>query len=361
MASNTGIEWTDATWNPVVGCSIVSPGCTNCYAMQMAARIETMQPASHYAGTTKSVHGHSVWTGKVALAPDHILTAPLRWKKPRRIFVNSMGDLFHESVPDAWIDRVFAVMALCPQHTFQVLTKRSRRMREYCGDIEGSYNIATAILDLLIDRKIDGKITDESNPLADERADDDPALKKWPLPNVWLGVSAEDQTRADERIPDLLTTPAAVRFVSAEPLLSAVDFTSIKVGGADSLYRANALTGDGVDGQRLSWIIAGGESGPEARPMHPDWVRAIRDQCKDADTPFFFKQWGEWAPGENCDFAATRTERTAAWFADRWSFSNLTPRESEEMHRDDAPDLYRIGKRRAGHLLDGIEHREFPK
>ena len=292
MADNTGIEWTDATWNPVVGCSIVSPGCTNCYAMQMAARIEKMQPESHYAGTTKRVNGNAVWTGKVALAPDHILTAPLRWTKPRRIFVNSMGDLFHESVPDEWIDRVFAVMALCPQHTFQCLTKRSGRMLEYCGNIEGSYNIATAILDLLIDRKIDGKITDENNPLADERGDDEPELKNWPLPNVWLGVSAEDQTRADERIPDLLTTPAAVRFVSAEPLLSAVDFTSIKVGGADSLYRANALTGDGFDGQLLSWIIVGGESGPGARvwPGFEDACHSIRDQCRAAGVAFFMKQ-----------------------------------------------------------------------
>ena len=127
MASNSNIEWTDATWNPIVGCSIVSPGCTNCYAMQMAARIETMRP-SHYDGTTKKVNGNAVWTGKVALAPDTILTAPLRWKRPRKIFVNSMGDLFHESIPDADIDRAFAVMALSPQHTFQVLTKRAERM-----------------------------------------------------------------------------------------------------------------------------------------------------------------------------------------------------------------------------------------
>ena len=145
MADNTGIEWTDATWNPVVGCSIVSPGCTNCYAMQMAARIEKMQPESHYAGTTKRVNGNAVWTGKVALAPDHILTAPLRWKKPRRIFVNPMGDLFHESIPDAWIDRVFAVMALAPQHRFQLLTKRAKRMREYCSDPATPFRVAKAM------------------------------------------------------------------------------------------------------------------------------------------------------------------------------------------------------------------------
>ena len=131
MADKTGIEWTDATWNPIVGCSVVSPGCTHCYAMSMAARIEKMTPGSHYAGLTDASKAGPVWNGRLALAPDHILTQPLRWQKPRRIFVNSMGDLFHEDVPDDWIDRVFAVMALAPQHTFQVLTKRAERMRNY--------------------------------------------------------------------------------------------------------------------------------------------------------------------------------------------------------------------------------------
>ena len=289
MADNTGIEWTDATWQPITGCSVVSPGCTNCYAMRLAGTRLREHPSR--AGLTTMSKAGPVWNGQVRFN-EQWLDQPLRWKRSRRIFVCAHGDLFHESIPDAWIDRVFAVMALCPQHTFQCLTKRSGRMLEYCGNIEGSYNIATAILDLLIDRKIDGKITDESNPLADERADDDPALKKWPLPNVWLGVSAEDQARADERIPDLLTTPAAVRFVSAEPLLSAVDFTSIKVGGADSLYRANALTGDGFDGQLLSWIIVGGESGPGARvwPGFEDACHSIRDQCRAAGVAFFMKQ-----------------------------------------------------------------------
>ena len=308
MADNTGIEWTDATWNPIVGCSIVSPGCTNCYAMKMAARIEKIQPQSHYAGTTKSVNGRSVWTGKMALAPDHILTAPLRWKKPRRIFVNSMGDLFHEAIPDEWIDKVFAVMEGAYWHTYQVLTKRSARMRSYVSKRHCGASLPR---------------------------------------QIWLGVSAEDQTRADERIPDLLDTPAAVRFVSAEPLLSAVDFTSIKVGGDDSLYRANALTGDGFDGQLLSWIIVGGESGPGARPMHPDWVRAIRDQCQAAGVPFFFKQWGQWAP----------------WDDDNWSLPDGW--DDVEAHDKaitiDGVEFLSVGKRRAGRLLDGREWREFPK
>ena len=307
MADNTGIEWTDATWNPIVGCSIVSPGCTNCYAMKMAARIEKMQPESHYAGTTKRVNGNAVWTGKVALAPDHILTAPLRWKKPRRIFVNSMGDLFHESIPDEWIDKVFAVMALCPQHTFQVLTKRSKRMREHLDTRLRASFVSAAALSM-----VPGNAVEKS-----------PAWNmKWPLPGVWLGVSAEDQARADERIPDLLAIPAAVRFVSAEPLLSALDLVP---------YLSPHFQSESADFPKLGeldWVIAGGESGPSARPMHPDWARSIRDQCQDARVPFFFKQWGEFAP-----------------------------------HPSPIADgaVYRLGKRRAGHLLDGIEHREFPK
>ena len=338
MADNTGIEWTDATWQPITGCSVVSPGCTNCYAMRLAGTRLREHPSR--AGLTTMSKAGPVWNGQVRFN-EQWLDQPLRWKRSRRIFVCAHGDLFHESIPDAWIDRVFAVMALCPQHTFQILTKRSWRMREYCGDIEGSYNIATAILDLLIDRKIDGKITDESNPLADERADDDPALKKWPLPNVWLGVSAEDQARADERIPDLLAIPAAVRFVSAEPLLSALDLVP---------YLSPHFQSESADFPKLGeldWVIAGGESGPSARPMHPDWARSIRDQCQDARVPFFFKQWGQWAP----------------WDDDNWSLPDGW--DDVEAHDKaitiDGVEFLSVGKRRAGRLLDGREWREFPK
>src|SRR5215472_5440285 len=179
MAGTSNIEWCDATWNPVIGCSIVSPGCTNCYAMRMAARIEAMGSGSHYAGTTKKVNGNAVWTGKVALAPDHILTAPIHWRKPRRIFVNSMGDLFHEDIPDQWIDSVFAVMALAPQHQFQVLTKRAERMVQWFTHFADSPD---GLLSAVVD------ITNGSRADID-RVGDGP----WPLPNVWLGVSAERQ------------------------------------------------------------------------------------------------------------------------------------------------------------------------
>lgn len=271
----TKIEWCDETWNPIAGCSIVSPACTNCYAMAMAARIERMQPGGHYAGLTQPSKAGPVWTGKIVQAPDHVLTQPLRWKKPRKIFVNSMSDLFHESVPDEWIDRIFAVMALSPQHTFQVLTKRPKRMRKW------------------FERWPDG-ITWKNQA-------------GWPLPNVWLGVTAEDQPRADERIPDLLATPAAKRFVSIEPMLGPVDLTRLSMGESDF----EPVAGAGLDGVRrirftinsldgvksfkwpgLDWVICGGESGPNARPMFVGHARDLMRQCQSAGVPFFMKQLG---------------------------------------------------------------------
>ncbi|WP_196504032.1 phage Gp37/Gp68 family protein [Aestuariivirga litoralis] len=286
MGDKSGIEWTDATWNPIVGCSIVSPGCTNCYAMRMAYRLDAIaqdhgKPAAgiyHYLGTTQQSRGGPVWTGKLAIAPDKIFNQPLRWKKPRRVFVNSMGDLFHEFVPDEAIDRVFAIMALCPQHTFQVLTKRSKRMREYMA---GDWSVR-------VYGALDGKPGSG-------------AACGWlaggkPLRNVWLGVSAEDQTRADERIPDLLATPAAKRFVSAEPLLGPINFQNI----CPEDTQFGSLTGEGwscgntedcrISHPKLDWIICGGESGPGFRPMPIAWAENIMRQCKAAGTAFFFKQ-----------------------------------------------------------------------
>lgn len=284
MSDNSKIEWTDATWNPIVGCSIVSPGCTNCYAMRQADRIRRMQkdpPSSHYFGTTKIVNGNAVWTGKVALAPDRILTAPLRRRKPTTYFVNSMGDLFHESVPDKWIDRIFAIMLSAPQHTFQVLTKRSKRMQAY------------------IEAPSEKRIKEM---LHWQHFDNDPLWPGWPLPNVWLGVTAEDQQRADERIPDLLTTPAAVRFVSAEPMLGPIDLTSLPnasdLGEGQPWLNALGTRGwgyvyagaDSCSVPRIDWVICGGESGHSARPMKPEWAMSLRDQCREATVSFFMKQ-----------------------------------------------------------------------
>jgi len=246
-----------------------------------------LEPRTHYAGMTKVVNGKPVWTGKLARAPDHIVTAPLRWKRPRRIFVNSMSDLFHEDMPDEWIDEVFAVMALSPQHTFQILTKRPERMRAYLTrDWASAARFQVESLTLPTISKNAGD--------AQER------LRRYtssgfphPLENVWLGVTAEDQARADERIPLLLSTPAAVRFVSAEPLLGPIDWW-------ESVYLANppGMTDDDCVNEWLHWIIVGGESGSGARPMHHDWVRSLRGQCEAAEVAFHFKQWGNWAPNE---------------------------------------------------------------
>jgi protein gp37 len=291
----TNIAWTDETWNPTVGCSIVSPGCTNCYAMKMAERLEGMasKPDStgnfhldHYKGTTNRGTYNSKpthWTGKLALAPERTLLKPLSWKKPRRIFVNSMSDLFHKDVPDDWIDKVFAVMALCPQHTFQVLTKRSKRMREYMT----TKGVARRLWDLFDTMRCDMELSEYHPAFNSAHKPYDDFL---PLNNVHLGVSCEDQTRADERIPDLLATPAAVRFVSAEPMLGPIDFTMVNVHR--NAY-ADALRGyERLDGSTpvLNWIICGGESGTGFRPMQIEWAESIRQQCADAGTAFFFKQ-----------------------------------------------------------------------
>ena len=275
MTGHTNIEWTHPegfrgeSWNPFVGCSIVSKGCTNCYAMKMAARIVAMQgEASHYAGTVKTVNGKPVWTGKVREAPGNTWTAPLRAKKPRCYFVNSMSDVFHEDVPDAWIDRLFAVMALAPQHRFLILTKRPERMREYM--------------------KERGRLAYNAPRLEPD---------VWPARNVWLGTSVEDQASADQRIPHLLATPAAIRFISAEPLLGPVDLAALCTGHyfIDALRGVKYHDAEGAPTEKcaaLDWAIAGGESGPGARgwPGFEIAVRMLRDQCAAAQVPFFMKQ-----------------------------------------------------------------------
>lgn len=296
MADGTGIEWTDATWNPLRGCSRVSEGCRNCYAERVAARFSGEgQP---YEGLATMTPAGARWTNQVRLI-ESALEQPLKWRRPRRIFVNSMSDLFHESVPDEWINRVFAVMSSGTRHVFQVLTKRPERMKKYV------------------------------------------TAAGWKtLPNVWLGVSVEDQETANKRIPHLLATPAAIRFISAEPLLGSVgldNLIDIPPRSWGLSHHINALAGhrwdeselfgsdkpyedDPPNTNRLDWVIVGGESGPGARPMHPDWARSLRDQCVDAGVPFFFKQWGEHdAAGQ------------------------------------------RVGKAKAGCTLDGKEWRQFPK
>jgi protein gp37 len=225
MATNSAIEWTEATWNPVAGCTIVSPGCTNCYAMRMAARLENMgQPK--YEGLTRLSGGRAKWNGAIHLDHDS-LALPKTWTRGRLIFVNSMSDLFHEDVPLDFIRAVFETMHATPQHTYQILTKRGARLREISSDLT------------------------------------------WTT-NIWMGVSVENADYLS-RIDDLRTTNAAIKFLSLEPLLGPLD---------------------GIDLAGIDWVITGGESGPGARPMNPDWVRSIRDQCEVAEVAFHFKQWG---------------------------------------------------------------------
>jgi protein gp37 len=254
-----GIAWTETTWNPVSGCSKVSQGCKHCYAERLFPRV--------YPGRKFT---------DVQTHPNR-LRQPLSWRKPKRIFVNSMSDLFHEAIPEEFIVQVFAVMALAPRHQFQVLTKRPERMRVFVSQL------ARSIAPLEIAARAMGysfKFHDLS-------------LLPWPIPNVWLGVSVENQETADERIPVLLQTPAAVQFLSCEPLLEPINFMRVLL--EQKLYRPTPQSWRPeafTPWPKLSWVIVGGESGPKARPMNIEWVHSLVEQCKAADIAVFVKQLG---------------------------------------------------------------------
>lgn len=364
MADNTHIEWTDATWNVVTGCAIVSPGCTNCYAMKLAGTRLRDHPSRK--GLTIDSKAGPVWNGQVRFNADW-LTQPLRWTKPRKIFVCAHGDLFHEGVTDDQLDQIFAVMALAPQHVFQVLTKRPERMRDYL-----SKRTLTDWAEAVQPGSLPFSRADVKRAFGlTEKFSYDPATPSLPLLNVWLGVSVEDQARASERIPVLLETPAAVRWLSAEPLIGPVDLLNIETIPPRVAY-LNALSGRRMTCEaggpyeeipalsQLDWVVVGGESGAGSRPMHPDWARDLRDQCADAGVAFLFKQWGDWTPGENAQNTLRRAVETADWFNDAWDFQTLTPASAEGMHIDDEPTLYRAGKRAAGRRLDGQMHDGYP-
>lgn len=342
MGDKTQIEWTDATWNPVTGCTKVSAGCDNCYAEKVANR---------FAGTKAYPDGF-----KVTLRPDR-LDQPLRWKRPRSIFVNSMSDLFHSDVPDEFIARVFAIMAIAQQHTYQVLTKRPGRMRSLLGS--GDF------------WRMVGYICDDAgNP--DAGPD-----QLNPAPNVWLGVSVEDQKWADIRIPLLLDTPAAVRFLSCEPLLGPVRLDMIDWSpsryGIDGAI--NSLTGswwpavgDPIEEARLheeghpkiDWVIVGGESGPHARPMHPEWARSLRDQCVVGAVPFLFKQWGEWRwaqEADDHDYEVAHGDR----FAQPWLSLDIDGTLHDGAPTDTSATVQKVGKKAAGRDLDGCTWDEYPE
>ncbi len=293
------IEWTDATWNPVTGCTPISPGCANCYAKRMSKRLAGRggYPADD--------------PFRVTLHMDK-QDEPLKWKKPRRVFVCSMGDLFHKDVPTKFIIDCLSIMAEGYQHTFMLLTKRPKRMMEIL-----SHSTVACDTWLQTSRGVNAE----------------PA--PWPLPNVWIGVTAENQEQANKRIPILLQTPAVVRFVSVEPMLGPVSFRwalwePMKPNSINNQY-------DGL--RRLDWIICGGETGPGARPMHPDWVRSLRDQCQEAGVPFFFKQWGEWTA--RCPQSISLANR--------------------EMAFRHGTTFYKVGKKAAGRLLDSVEWSQYPE
>lgn len=355
MSDGTHIEWTDATWNPITGCSVTSPGCRNCYAMKLAGGRLRHHPSR--AGLTQPSSTGPVWTGELRLNEDW-LQQPLAWTRPRRIFVCAHGDLFHEAAPDAWIDRVFAVMALAKHHTFQVLTKRAKRMREYLSAPGRAQAIGLHVAQLL-------GLTGQSAAMVEP-----PTL---PLPNVWGGVSVEDQQRADERIPELLATPLAVRWLSAEPLLGPVDLERPRPGPDLDQGGGRYICQPWVIQSGIDWVVVGGESGPRARPMHPDWARSLRDQCKAAGVPFLFKQWGSW--------------RAASWFdgpdADADAGDGFVDLDRVE-HIFVANDgrtwdtnggrhmypplplghwclMVNEGKQAAGRLLDGVLHDAYPR
>jgi protein gp37 len=307
MSENTNIEWTDATWNFLAGCSLKSPGCTNCYAMFMAARLEAMALADieagrdpggkrKYIGTTRKGARGAIWTGKVNF-DETMLLAPLKRRRPTMYFVNSESDLFHETVPVTWIDQAFEVMEQCRRHTFQILTKRPARMASYCGWRWG-------------------------------KREDGPGYR-IPSRNVWLGTSIENRAEL-HRLESLRAAPAAIRFLSLEPLLESL-------GTID-------LTG-------IGWVIVGGESQPGARPMHPNWATEIRDQCVEAGVPFFFKQWGEWAPGDESDEQRLGVLKVqlASDHDSRVQFIG-----------HDRQPTFRMGKKASGRLLGGREWNEMP-
>lgn len=365
MADGTKIEWTDATLNVVNGCSVISPGCANCYAMRAGGRNLPGHPSTGLTMLSKAGH---VWNG-VLRFNARALVLPLHWKRPRTIFWNAHGDLFHNDVPDAWIDRCFAVMALTPHHTHQVLTKRSARMQSYCGNPWTPQRIARVILDEAGAWGVSGAA--QLVPLGNRAREEDPSFVRWPLSNVWMGVSVEDQKRADERVPDLLATPAAVRFLSCEPLLGQVDLDRIVLVKSDAWQRGkpnvsiSALRGwyGGWEPERtaLDWVIVGGESGPGSRPMHPDWARSLRDQCAAAGVPFLMKQWGDW------ELALDRERDDPDWradysndYVDRGKSKWLNLAGGCGFHGERFVVMRSVGKRAAGRLLDGVQHDGMP-
>lgn len=385
-------EWYDATWNPTAGCSAISPGCAQCGALRTVAQLARMggKAGARYAELTHTGRAGATWTGEVRLRAD-LLTWPLIQRKPRRILVDQLSDLFHEKLAITAIDALHAVMAIAHWHRFLILTKRAERMRAYYTDPATPQRIAMAIetLSSTVLLRPEARSSPApgrpgepiaAGPARPRAADlrlrrlwaaglariayrapgpgaEDPGaaglgaegrgesgtraagLDPWPLPNLWPGVSVEDQKRIG-RIRDLVQMPAALRWVCFEPLLGPVRPDAVPDGDGyfDALgggryvldSRGGVLARAGAAWPSLDWAVAGGETGPAARPTNPDWVRGLRDRCTAAGVPFFFKQWGEWAPASE-------------------------DRASEDRASEDRAGrrMVRLGRRAAGRLLDG--------
>jgi len=330
MSDNTDIDrdrYIQATWNPIAGCTHVSEGCRNCYAEHIASRFS--DPGMWGYGFAERTSKGGRWTGRVELLP-HKLDIPLRHTRPRSYFVGSTSDLFHRDLSDDDIDQVLTRAQVADRHRYLILTKRPERMREYFTSLAAAEDWPG----------LNGRIV--------RMGEDSHIVLRWPLPNVWLGVSVEDQATADARIPHLLATPAAVRFVSAEPLLGPIDMRDLTVTTQsgyeqwDVLDRAEAADAEpGYPTAVLDWVIVGGESGPGARPMHPDWVRSIRDQCVAAKVPFFFKQWGDYTHSSQISYQ----------------------KKSSDQNIDDGNGgrWCRVGNNRSGYNLDGKMWRQWPQ
>lgn len=351
MSTGSKIEWTMDTWNFLIGCKKKSAGCKECYAIREAwihAHHPNPKIANRFKRTVrKMANGDLNWTGEITIDYE-IMLRPLLKKKPTTFFLNSMSDLWYERVPFEVIDMAFAIMLMTPQHTYQILTKRPERALLYFKDVEyRRHSIAGWAK------------TNFKKPLYDPSV----YVDKWPIPNVFIGASVEDQEQALIRIPALVKLPAAVHFLSCEPLLAALDITNKALKNGYSFPTGTDMFGHGIEwtdpGDKfigLDWVIAGGESGPlgKARPMHPAWARSLRDQCKEGKVPFFFKQWGNWKP---IDQPHDGESSPTLLSNEQW----LNYEGGSGFHGKEVYRMRHVAKSEAGRLLDRIEYNEMPK
>jgi protein gp37 len=385
----SAIEWTDKTWNPVVGCARVSEGCRNCYAFAWHDQKHALylKHGGHWPESGKPMPKQFARPFKeVQLLIDRI-EQPLHWRTPCMVFVNSMSDLFHPDVPFTFIDQVFAVMAYCRHHTFQVLTKRPERMKEYV--LSRREQLQTDFFNCELGKLVNQvsywmrdpiftnarlclcSTAGRNVPQGQEHLYSPENLLGFPTPNIWLGTSVENQKAADERIPHLIQTPAAVRFLSCEPLLGPVDLIGdMDVPGPAMTHEGgrswtdHGWEGDGTLAPGVDWVIVGGESGTKARPMHPAWAQSLRDQCQQVGISFFFKQWGEWAPCRDGDWhglGPVGKPPQGAVSPDGRLVGGFLGDAACSAEAEGWRPMTRLGKKHAGRELDGRTWDEFPE